>query len=128
MASLGRVGAKIDDATLAAIPKVCPSEVVSASDADDEVRTIVRGVVDAMREGTPLERMAVLYGTEEPYARLLHEQLDAAGIAHNGASVRTLAESVLGRTLLRLFALAGSDFARDDVCALFSAAPLLDGN
>jgi RecB family exonuclease len=30
--------------------------------------------------------------------------------------------------MLRLLELAGSDFARDQVCALFSAAPLLDGN
>ena len=50
-----------------------------------------------------------------------------AGIAHNGVSVRTLADSVLGRTLLRLFALADSDFPRDEVCVLFGAAPLLDG-
>ncbi len=78
------------------------TDVVSASDADDEVRAIVRGVVDAMRAGVPLERMAVLYGTKEPYARLLHEHLTAAGIAHNGASVRTLADSVLGRSLLGL--------------------------
>ena len=34
--------------------------VCSISDADDEVRVVVRGIVDAMREGVPLERMAVL--------------------------------------------------------------------
>jgi ATP-dependent helicase/nuclease subunit B len=128
IASLGRAGCNVDDATVAAITPAVASEVVSGSDADDEVRTIVRGLVDAMRDGVPLERMAVLYGTDEPYARLLHEHLDAAGIVHNGASVRTLADSVLGRTLLCLFDLAGSDFTRDDVCALLAAAPLLDGN
>ena len=46
------------------------TEVWNASDPDDEVRTIVRGVVDAMRAGVPLERMAVLYASDEPYARL----------------------------------------------------------
>src|SRR4029077_15900193 len=89
--------------------------VVSASDADDEVRTIVRGVVDAMRAGVPLERMAILYGVDQPYARLLHEHLDLAGIAHNGAAVRTLAESVLGRALVRLLALADGDLRREEV-------------
>ena len=37
----------------------------------------MRGIVDAMRDGVPLERMAVLVGNTEPYARLLHEHLDA---------------------------------------------------
>ena len=49
--------------------------------------------------------MAILYGAAEPYAALVHEQLEAAGIADNGAAVRTLAESVLGRSLLSLLAL-----------------------
>ena len=101
--------------------------VRSASDADDEVRMIVRGVVDAMRAGVPLERMAVLHGTAEPYARLVHEHLDAAGIPHNGAAVRTLAGSVFGRALMLLLGLGAGDFRRDDVCALFAAAPVLDG-
>ena len=89
--------------------------VVSASDPDDEVRAVVRLVVDAVRDGVPLERMAVLYGAPEPYARLVHEQLDAAGIPHNGAAVRTLADSVLGRGLLGLLALPDRDFQRHDV-------------
>jgi ATP-dependent helicase/nuclease subunit B len=74
----------------------------------------------------PLERMAVLYGPDEPYARLLHEHFDSADIAHNGASVRSLADTMFGRTLLRLLALADSALSRDDVCALFSSAPLRD--
>jgi RecB family exonuclease len=124
VAGVGRIGGKVDDASVT--PAVA-TEVITASDADDEVRAIVRGVVDAMRAGTPLERMAVLYGVDEPYARLVHEQLDQAGIAHNGASVRTLADSVCGRALLRMLALGDADFDRDHVCALFAAAPLLDG-
>ena len=81
------------------------TEVVSASDPDDEVRAAVRLVMAALVDGVPLERMAVLYGAAEPYARLVHEQLTAAGIPHNGAAVRTLAESVLGRSVLGLLAL-----------------------
>ncbi len=103
------------------------TEVWHASDPDDEVRAVVRGVVDAMRAGTPLERMAVLYASDEPYARLLHEHFDLADIAHNGATTRSMSDSVLGRGLLRIFALADTDFARDDVCGLVAAAPLLDG-
>ena len=62
------------------------THVITTSDPDDEVRAVVRGVVDAMRAGTPLERMAILYASPDPYARLLHEHLDRAGIAHNGAT------------------------------------------
>ena len=99
----------------------------STSDADDEVRAVVRGIVDAMREGVPLERMAVVIGNNEPYARLLHDHLELAGIAHNGVSVRTLADSVLGRGLLRLLALPDHEFRRDDVFALLAGVPVLNG-
>ena len=60
--------------------------------------------------------------------RLLHDHLELAGITHNGVSVRTLADSVLGRSLLRLLALPDHDFRRDDVFALLAGAPVLDGN
>ncbi len=125
-ASLARVGAALDPSGPEIVPTV-GTEVRNSSDPDDEVRGIVRGVVDAMRGGVPLERMAVLYASDEPYARLLHEHFNLAEIAHNGATTRSMSESVLGRGLLRIFALADTEFARDDVCALFAAAPVLDG-
>ncbi|MCZ7529273.1 MAG: hypothetical protein M5U31_02355 [Acidimicrobiia bacterium] len=106
------------------IPTPHGSRLLSASDADDEVRAAVRIVVEALRDGVPLERMAILYGSEEPYARIVHEQLEAAGIAHNGAAVRTVAESVVGHTLLGALALPDHDFRRQDVLALLASAPV----
>jgi len=100
------------------------TRIVSVSDPDDEVRTVVRMVIDALREGVPLDRMAILFGANEPYARLVHEQLTAAAIPHNGAAVRTLADSVLGRALLALLALPDRDFHRHDVMALLASAPV----
>ncbi|MFI5053419.1 MAG: PD-(D/E)XK nuclease family protein, partial [Acidimicrobiia bacterium] len=100
------------------------TRVVSASDPDDEVRASVRLVAAALRDGVPLERMAILYGGAEPYARLVHEQLTAAGIPHNGAAVRTLADSVLGRGLLGLLALPDRDFHRHHVMRLLATAPV----
>src|SRR5258706_2080888 len=126
IAGIERLGAAIDLEQVGVIP-AAGTAVCSTSDADDEVRVIVRGIVDAMREGVPLERMAVVFGNADPYARLLHDHLELAGIAHNGVSVRTLADSVLGRALLRLLALADDDFRRADVCALMAGAPVLDG-
>jgi ATP-dependent helicase/nuclease subunit B len=98
---------------------------VTASDADDEVRAAVRAVVDAARAGTTLDRIAVLYASPEPYARLVHEQLDAAGVAANGAAVTSVAGWVAGRTLLGLLALPDGGFRRQDVFSWLAAAPLL---
>ena len=54
------------------------TRVVNASDSDDEVRCVVREVVETLRT-TPAHRVAVLYAARSPYARLLHEHLGAAG-------------------------------------------------
>jgi RecB family exonuclease len=104
------------------------SAIVTYSDPDDEVRGVVRGILGAMRAGVPAERIAVLYASDEPYARLLHEHLDGAGVVHNGASVRTLAESVLGRALLQFLALGDDRFRRDHLFAFLASAPVLDGS
>ena len=86
-----------------------------ASDADDEVRAAVRAVIDAVRRGTSLDRIAILHASPEPYARLAHEHLAAAGIATNGPAVVPLAGRVAGRALLELLALPGRGFRRQDV-------------
>jgi ATP-dependent helicase/nuclease subunit B len=101
------------------------TRIVLASDADDEVRAAVRTVIDAARAGTPLDRMAVLYAAPDPYARLAHEHLTAAGIAVNGPAVVPLDGSVAGRLLLDLLAMPERDFRRQDVFAWLSSAPLL---
>jgi RecB family exonuclease len=122
--AVGRLGVALqpDGSEPVAVPHA--TEVASASDPDDEVRAAVRLVMAALVDGVPLERMAILYGASDPYARLVHEQLDAAGITHNGASVRTLAESVLGRSLLGLLRLPERDFHRHDVMTLLAGAPV----
>ncbi|MGQ0826684.1 MAG: PD-(D/E)XK nuclease family protein [Actinomycetota bacterium] len=127
VATAGRLGCKIGDTERAGVTPPMGTEVWTMSDPDDEVRAVVRGVVAAMRDGVPLERMAVCYASADPYARLLHEHLDFADIPHNGVSVRALHDSVLGRALLRLLALPDAGFRRDDVFALLAAAPMLDG-
>ena len=99
------------------------TRIVTTSDADDEVRAAVRALIDAVRQGTPLDRIAIVYGSRDPYARLVHEQLDAAGIAHNGAAVIPLTERAAGRTLLGLLALPASGFRRAEVFAWLSGAP-----
>jgi hypothetical protein len=102
-------------------------QIVSVSDPDDEAREITRRVIDAARQGVPLERMAIVFAHREPYARLLHEHLGAAGIAHNGVAVRRLADSVAGRTLVLGLGLGDHDLRRRDVLEFAAAAPLRDG-
>ena len=101
-----------------------PARALSVSDADDEVRHAVREMVDAARAGVALGRCAILYGTPEPYARLVADALDAAGIPWFGASVRSADTSLLGRSLLALLALDDNDLARRDVAAWLAAAPI----
>jgi ATP-dependent helicase/nuclease subunit B len=117
--SLARVGVEPPATDVPVAPRPGDTtRVLTASDADDEVRAAVRAVIDAARGGTPLERIAILFGTREPYGRLVHEHLEAAGVPRNGAAVRPLAGSVAGRALLDLLALADHDFRRADVVGL----------
>lgn len=114
------------------VPTVDPMAAVSAnrtrimtvSDAEEEVREAVRAVIDAVRGGTPLDRIAILHASPEPYARLAYEQLSAAGLAMNGASVMPLTARVAGRTLLGLLALPDGDFRRDEVFSWLAGARL----
>lgn len=99
--------------------------ILTSSDGDEEVRAAVRAVIEAVRGGTRLDRIAVLHASPEPYARLAHEQLHAAGVATNGAAVVPLAARMAGRTLLDLLALPDNEFRRQDVFALLSAGPVL---
>ncbi len=100
------------------------TRIVTVSDADEEVREAVRAVIDAVRAGTPLDRIALLHASPEPYARLAYEQLSAAGVAMNGPSVMPLTARVAGRTLLGLLALPRADFRRDEVFAWLAGARL----
>jgi RecB family exonuclease len=106
-----------------AVTTSASTNVVSVSDADDEVRHAIRGVVAAAHQGVTLDRMAVLYATTEPYARLVREQLDAAGIPANGTAVTDVGGSLAGRTLVGLLRLPDRDLRRDDLMALVAAGP-----
>lgn len=123
--TLTRLGVALEQPAPAPLPVAeGRTSIVTSSDADDEVREAVRAVVDAVRAGTPLDRIAVLHPGAEPYARLCHEHLGAAGVASNGPAVAPLATRVAGRALLRLLALPDRGFRRQDVLAWIASAPL----
>ena len=102
------------------------TQIVAVTDAEEEVRSVLRMVMARLAAGTPLYRMAVLYRAAGPYALLAHEQFGAAGVPHNVPSVRTLGQMLTGRTVLGLLRLRERDFRRDVVMDWLSAAPVLE--
>jgi hypothetical protein len=125
LAAHARAGIHVEPGTVA--PPTARA-IVSVSDPDEEVREAVRQVTDWAREGIRLGRVALLYGTPEPYARLLHEQLTAACVPHNGAPVRAIGDMLYGRTVQSLLALPDRDFRRSDVLAVVTGAPIRAGD
>lgn len=101
------------------------TDVLNASDSDDEVRCVVRDVVTALQH-TPAHRVAVLYSAADPYAALLHEHLGAAGIRVNGTGSRPVIDRALPRALLGLLEMADDDVPRAGLFATLSSAPLRD--
>ena len=119
--SVARLGVDLDEQR--AVPTA--TRILNASDSDDEVRCVVRDVVETL-QSTPAHRVAVLYSAPAPYARLLHEHLAAAGIAVNGAGVRPADERAVARGLLEVLALAERDVPRAGLFQALAGAPVRD--
>ncbi len=101
--------------------------VISVTDPDEEVRTVLRSVMADLDSGIAASDIAVFYGSEAPYGRAFEEQFEAAGIGTHGSTARTLAESAYGQFALRLTALADARLdeprlARRDVFDLLAGA------
>lgn len=96
-----------------------PRTVITASDADDEVRAVVRRVMARLRV-TPAHRIALVHGADRPYARLLADHLHAAGIRWHGRGVVATGERRLARVLTNLFATARTGWRRADVLGVLA--------
>lgn len=108
-----------DEAPSSARPRVRLSV-----DAEEEVREAVRDVVAHLEAGHPADRIALAYRSAVPYARLLHEQLHAAGVPHHVPRQRSLAQGLTGQALVDLLALHEQDWSRQAVLGWLSSAPV----
>lgn len=113
------------DAPAVNIEEPMATTVLHASDSDDEVRCVVRRVVAAVADH-PAHRIAVLYGSPSPYARVLHEQLAAAGLRVNGPSTRAVHERAVARGFLGVLELGITDLPRGATFTALAEAPVGD--
>ncbi|MDH4276750.1 MAG: PD-(D/E)XK nuclease family protein [Acidimicrobiia bacterium] len=105
-----------------------PAALVEVAAPDEEVRAALRQLSGHAAAGVELADMAILYTQPDPYASLIGEQLAAAGIAQRGPGHRSLALTLVGRTLRRMLALATHDADRQSVIGLLNAAPIDRGD
>lgn len=104
-------------------PPIAPIRVRSTTDADEEVRLAVRAVLDAARTGTRFDRMAIVWPTERPYARLVEHHLGAAGLTWNGRPGTTVVERMVPRTLAELMDLDRRGLRRVSLMTLLGDIP-----
>jgi ATP-dependent helicase/nuclease subunit B len=97
--------------------------IVRAPDPAEEVREIVRRVVNNLERGIPLPRQAILYRQTDPYAVLVRETLDGAGLEWCALDGQPLSETLPGRALLAVLRVGETDFAREAVLAWLSSMP-----
>ena len=105
-----------------------PAKIISTTDADDEVRLAVREVFAAARAGTPFERIALLWPTQRPYARLVEHHLDNADIPWNGRPGTTTAERLAPRLVLDLLDVDRRGLRRRSVFDLLADVPARDAD
>ena len=98
--------------------------ILIAPDAHQELRWVIRRIMQRAQSGTPFHRMAVLYRKEAPYGTLIREELTLANIPVAGPNPASLADTAVGSTLLGLLSLHDADFARDVVMAWLTGCPL----
>lgn len=102
---------------------ITPGERIEAGETRSEVRAAVRVVLDALTDGVPAARIAVLYSSRETYHQLMARALDAAGIAWSGPSATRVIETPTARALVGLIKLAGSGLERGAVLDWLRSAP-----
>ena len=100
------------------------SHLLVAPNAHQELRWIIRRIMQRAAAGVPFHRMAVLYRKEAPYATLIREELALAHIPVAGPNTASLADTAVGSALTGLLGLQEANFSRDTVMAWLTGSPL----
>jgi RecB family exonuclease len=101
------------------------TKLVIAPDPHQEIRQVVRSIIKKAETGIPFHRMAIVYRQRDPYARLVKEELEMAGLPVAGPNPDTFSDTAVGRTLTRLMELAEQgDLPRDTVMAWLADCPV----
>lgn len=101
-----------------------PTQVIHTSDADDEVRAVVRLVRKHLADGVPGHRIGIFYSAEDPYLPLLHEHLTAGDVAFHAPDPHALVDRPIGRSLLRLLALDPVTIPRRELLSVLAEGAL----
>lgn len=101
--------------------------LVSASDAQEEIRWVLRHLMKQAEAGLPFHQMAVLYRQSDPYASLVPSQLRLAGIPVAGPDYRRLKDTPPGKLLLGLLQVFEDEFSRESLMHWLSEAPVKTG-
>ena len=100
--------------------------VLRAPDSAEEVREVVRCIAADLEQRVPLHHVAILYRQGQPYAALVRDALDAAGLPWSSSEGHRLNASRPGRCLLSLLRLPERKFAHEAVMEWLETGPLLD--
>ncbi|MCX2966281.1 PD-(D/E)XK nuclease family protein [Gordonia aquimaris] len=103
---------------------VTPTQIIHTSDADDEVRAVVRLVRKHLASGVPGHRIGIFSGSDDPYLPLLHEHLIAGHIAFTGPECHTLVDRPTARALLGLLELDHDTMPRRELFTLLAEGAL----
>lgn len=99
--------------------------VIRASDADDEVRAVVRLVVEHLGAGMPGHRIGVFHSATQPYSALLTQRLDQAGVTFVGPASHQLRDSPPARGILQLLKLDPAEPDKRTILNIFAEGTLV---
>jgi len=100
--------------------------VIRAPDPAEEVREVTRRIAADLEAGIPLHQMAILYRQNEPYAELVRDALEAAGLPWVSSEGRRLGETRPGRGVALLLGLSDRQFSRESVLEWLDTGPQPD--
>ncbi|UCF04532.1 MAG: exodeoxyribonuclease V subunit gamma [bacterium] len=101
------------------------TSIVSAFDEEDEVRSIIRMIVERAREGAVrFKDVSILVPSFERYRPLLEQELDEAGIPFSIGAKSLLAAGTVARAFLHLLKLLSGNIDRQALVDFLLIAPL----